>query len=53
MNKAMMNPVGSLMELTVREMICVAGGLGEDPPLPKLTLIAILAVIGEEPPRPK
>ncbi len=53
MNKATMNHTGGLVELTVQELAAVAGGIGEQPPLPKLTWETNLAGIGDEPPRPK
>ncbi len=53
MNMAMMNHTDGLVELTVQELVAVAGGIGDQPPLPKLTLETNLEDIGEEPPRPK
>lgn len=52
MDKAMMNHTDGLVELTVQELAAVAGGIGEQPPRPKLTLETNLVTIGADPPPP-
>ncbi len=53
MNKATMNHTDGLVELTVQELAAVAGGIGGQPPRPKLTLETNLVGIGDEPVKPK
>ncbi len=53
MNKAMMNHTDGLVDLTVQELAAVAGGIGDQPPLPKLTWETNLAGIGAQPTWPK
>ncbi len=53
MNMAMMNHTDGLVDLTVQELAAVAGGIGDQPPLPKLTWETNLVGIGAQPPRPK
>lgn len=53
MNDAKMNDAAGLLELTALEVGVVAGGVGEEPTWPKLTLQTSTVEIGAEPLRPK